>query len=259
MRTFLVMVVIGASTLVGQHVPVINSGARMQPPVGAYRFGNILFPGGIAPHQRTHAGSIGSVVGGGVVGGIPGRGIGGPRFPHTSNRNRTIVVPYAVPVYYGDPYGYGYGYQQQPPNVTVVVPQQPAPSVVINHNYTPETAKPEMRDYSNRTPSESSSSNLPESGGLRIYGNSNTKPAEEAEAPRKAAAPPSDKPTIFLIALRDSTIRQAIGYWIENESLHYVTPQSAINQIPLENVDSALSRQLNAERNLDFDLETARR
>jgi hypothetical protein len=258
MRTLLAVAVIGVSTLAGQHVPVINSGPRTQPAPGAYRFGNILFPGGIAPHQRTHAGSVGAVVGGGVVGGGPGRGIGGPRFPHTSNRNRTLVVPYAVPVYYGDPYGYGYGYQQQQPNVTVVMPQQPTPSVVINHNYTPESANPVMRSYSNE-PSDSSKSNPSESGGLRVYNSPSNMPKEEPKTLPKAVAPPSDKPTIFLIALRDSTIRQAIGYWIENESLHYVTPQSAINQIPLDNVDAALSRQLNAERSLDFDLETARR
>jgi hypothetical protein len=223
----------------------------MPAPAGAYRFGNILFPGGIAPHQQSHAGRIGGVIGGFPQPGLHrGAGVGSrfpnQRFPHQQGRNRTIVVPYAVPVYYGDPYGYGY--QQQEPNVTVVVPQQPAPSVVINHNYTPETANPVMRDYSE--------SNLPERSGVRVYEGSTRKPPTEPETARSVA---SDKPTIYLIALTDSTIRQAIGYWIEGGTLRYVTPQSTISGVPLEDVDGRLSQQLNAERNLEFDLNTARR
>jgi hypothetical protein len=208
----------------------------MRPPAGAYRFGNILFPGGIAPHQQTHAGRLG-----GVVSGV-GVGPRGPQFPN--QRNRTIVVPYAVPVYYGDPYGYaGYGYQQQNPNVTVVVPQQPAPSVIINHNYTPETAKPVMREYSESTPPES---------GIKVY--EGPKPA--AETPRKVEI---DKPTIYLVAFKDGNIRQAIGYWIEGADFSYVTPQSKINRVPLDTLDRELSEQLNSERNLEFDLNSARR
>src|SRR5688500_126204 len=150
MRALLITAVLGASTLAAQHVPVIRSGPPMQAPSNAYRFGNILFPGGIAPHQQPHAGRLG-----GVISGRPGIGVARPGRPGGGQqRTRTIVVPYAVPVYYRDPYGYGYQEQQQP-NVTVAVPQQPPPAVVINHHYTPDTAKPVLRDYSN--------SDLPES------------------------------------------------------------------------------------------------
>jgi hypothetical protein len=243
MRALLAVAVLGASTLAAQRVPVINSGTPMRPPAGAYRFGNILFPGGIAPHQQSHAGRLGGVISGNPY---PGIGVGGrPGFQGGNQRNRTIVVPYAYPVYYGDPYAYGYQ-GQQTPNVTVVVPQQPAPSVIINHNYTPETAKPALRDYSN--------SDLPESG-VKVYEGGSRK-AAEPEAPRRVA---SDKPTIYLIALKDGTIRQAIGYWIEGMELNFVTPQSSINHVPLENVDRELSEQLNSERNLEFDLNSARR
>jgi hypothetical protein len=246
---FLAVVVASVSTMFAQHVPVINSGPALRPPPGAYRFGNILFPGGIAPHQQTHAGRMGGVISGvPPFGGVtPGAG---PRFPH---RNRTIVVPYAVPVYYGDPYGYGYA-QQQSPNVTVVMPQQPAPSVVINHHYTPETAAPAMREYS--------SGELPESGGVRVYEAPRTNQSPKEDAVKRQAFPrseASDKPTIFLIALKDSTIRQAIGYWIEDDTLQFVTPQGKITHITLDNLDKDLSEQLNKERNLDFDLNSARR
>ena len=248
MRALLVVAVLGVSTLAAQTAPVVRSGPTMQAPSNGLRFGNILFPGGIAPHQQTHAGRIGAVVGGGP---FPGAGVGGGGRPGLPNRNRTIVVPYAVPVYYGDPYGYGYGYQQQTPNVTVVVPQQSTPSVVINHNYSPETARPVLRDYSN--------SELPESG-IKVYEGprqQSAAPAEPAQPETRRAAP--DKPTIYLIALKDGTIRQAIGYWIEGSSLNYVTPQSSINNVALDSVDRELSVQLNSERNLEFDLNSARR
>ena len=65
--------------LFAQHVGVINTGPSLQPAPGAYRYGNILFPGGIAPHQQTHAGRLGGVVSGGGV---------GPRGPQFPNQRR---------------------------------------------------------------------------------------------------------------------------------------------------------------------------
>jgi hypothetical protein len=252
MRGLITIALLSAATLAAQRVPtVVNSSIPRPVPAGGYRFGNILYPGGLPPQQQTHAGRLGAVIGGGP---FPGGGVGGPRNPNFPNsRNRTIVVPYAVPVYYGDAYGYagGYPYQQETPNVTVVMPQQPAPSVIINHNYSPDTAKPAMRDYSD--------SDLPESGGIKVYEGSARKQADAPAQPPPPRRVASDKPTIYLIALKDSTIRQAIGYWIEDGALHYVTPQSTISQVSLDTVDRQLSEQLNAERSLEFDLNAARR
>lgn len=245
-RLFGLLLTVGF-VLQAQHPSIISPGRTTPAPAGAFRFGNILFPGGL-PKNQSHAARLGGTIAGRppFVGVQPGHGHG-----RGHQRNRTLVVPYAVPVYYGDPYGYGYA--QQSPNVTVVVPQQPAPSVVINHNYTPETANPVMRDYSN--------SNLPESGGLRVYDGSKPSPKEPAQAPVPEAKSKvaSDQPTIYLIALKDSTIRQAIGYWIEDETFNYVTPQGTINRVSLDNLDKELSERLNAERNLEFDLNSARR
>ena len=261
-RSFLA-VLLAAGVAAAQHVPVIRSGPSTIPPAGAYRYGNILFPGGISPHQQTHAGRVGGVIQGNIGGyphpgrpGYGGPGYGGPGYggPGFGGRNRTVVVPYAVPVYYGDPY-YGYGYGQAPPqqtpNVTVVVPQQPTPSVIINQHYTPENAKPVLREYS--------TDELPESAGLRVYeGPKADAPGtpdgtrQPATAARRELA--SDKPTIYLIALRDSTVRQAIGYWLEDGTVHYVTPQSTINHVSLDQVDREMSRQLNVDRGLEFEL-----
>jgi hypothetical protein len=128
-------------------------------------------------------------------------------------------------------------------SITVIVPQQPTPSVIINHNYVPETAKPVMRDYSKE--------DLPESG-VRVYEAPGSKtPSEPA---RRSAAPLEDRPTIYLIALKDSSVQSAIGYWSERGVLHYVTPSGVVNHVSLDQVDRSLTNQLNSERNLEFSL-----
>jgi hypothetical protein len=63
-----------------------------------------------------------------------------------------------------------------------------------------------------------------------------------------------DKPNIYLIATRDGTVRQAIGYWVKGDVLHYVTPQAKIQEVRMAEVDRDTSVRLNEERKLDFDL-----
>jgi hypothetical protein len=59
---------------------------------------------------------------------------------------------------------------------------------------------------------------------------------------------------IYLIALRDGTIRAAEAYWVERGTLHYVTMQHEQKQTSMENVDRNLSAQLNRERRVAFSL-----
>jgi hypothetical protein len=68
-----------------------------------------------------------------------------------------------------------------------------------------------------------------------------------------------EKPTIYLIALKDGTLRQAIGYWTQGDTLHYVTPEASINHLSGDIVDVERSIELNRERNLDFDLRLPKR
>jgi hypothetical protein len=77
-------------------------------------------------------------------------------------------------------------------------------------------------------------------------------PAQQAKA--QARPPADDRPTIFLIALKDSSVNSAIGYWIESGTLHYVTPQGSVNRVSLGMVDRELSEQLNNERKVEFTL-----
>ena len=235
--------VVLAGTAAGQQHPATMSPYRSMPaPVNASPFGNILFPGGT---PASHPMALGA-----TVAGVPYTGVGpgggnvghGGGYGGRPSRARTVVVPYAVPVWSGG--YYGYGEQQQQPNVTVVMPQQPAPSVIINHHYSSDTPRPTV-----------TTETAPERGGLRVYEAAPQQSASAAAAPRPSGSfVRDDKPNIYLIALKDGTVRQAIGYWSKDGALHYVTPAASIQQISLADVDREATSKLNADRKLEFDL-----
>lgn len=190
-------------------------------------FGNVMFPGG-APGNITDT-SFGSRLGATVRGGVPplqqGPGRGG------RGQGRPILVPYPIiagPAYY--PYGYG-----DPQPVYVQAPQAPQqqqpPVVIINQNYKPDTVNPQFRDYTN--------AELPEPT-LKVYEN---KPKRVIE---------DDKPTIYLIAMKEGSIMPALAFWVEGDTLNYITRESSHNRISLDRVDREFSTKLNQERGLEF-------
>jgi hypothetical protein len=121
--------------------------------------------------------------------------------------------------------------------------QQSTPTVIINQNFQPETIHPVIHDYSN--------AHLPEPG---------RGPAPQADARPADALPAggvngaSDQQPIYLIAMKDHTIYPALAYWIERDTLNYVTMQGAPNRVSLSLVDRELSQRLNDERGLPFRL-----
>ena len=166
-----------------------------------------------------------------------------PRHP------RTAIVP--VPVYYGGyymgfeapqaAYGYGTGYgydapQQQGYDPGYADPNQ-SPIVIVNQNYRPDNVNPVTRDYSNDTT-------------LRKY----ETPTHPYDQPPVQDAPP----TIYLIAMRDHTIFPTLAYWVEGDTLNYVTTEGSHNRISLDLVDREFSRQLNDERKVEFKLPPAK-
>lgn len=207
-------------------------------PTGPPRLGNINYPGGspiAAPAPR-----LGSL--------IPNHGqyAGGYVSPPARQNNsrsfgsdRTVVVPYAFPVYFND-YG-GYNYPPQQP-ITVGVPQQQqnVPTVIINQTFGSVAPEPSDED----APTQSS---------VRIYRTPvRSATSEPAKSPREPLA--DQKATIYLIAYKDNSIHSAIGYWTEGDTLHYVTQQGTVNRISLDQVDKPLSDQLNSERQVDFQI-----
>lgn len=65
---------------------------------------------------------------------------------------------------------------------------------------------------------------------------------------------PNQAPVIYLIAFKDGSIRSASAYWAEENTLHYITTEHRRERAPLDSVDRDLSRRLNRERNIDFQL-----
>jgi hypothetical protein len=114
-----------------------------------------------------------------------------------------------------------YWVQPQQPQMPVTMVQQ-APVVTTNPNYVPDTAKPVMREYF-----------------------AESKPYEAAEAKKSAAA-------VTLIALKDGTLVQAVAYWYEGGTLHYVKPDHKVASVALAQVDKESSARFNRERGLSF-------
>jgi len=198
-----------------------------QPPPNGFNSGRVLFPGTGGPPgsplsitDTTFAGRLGATVGGLNNGGYR-------RF-----RTPAVAVPYTYPVYVGgySDYGNGYGY---PPADQPVNPPQQMPQIIINQNFIPEHATPVMHDYTE------------DPSGIHIY-----------EAPgREPADTSADENTSFyLIAFKDHSIYSAFAYWVEGDTLHYVTPQRVHNQASLSLVDRELTEKLNRNHSMPVKL-----
>lgn len=135
-----------------------------------------------------------------------------------------------IPVIGGWFGGGGWYPQPQPqiqPTPFVFVNQQnvapaPAPILVMNPDYTPEVAKPVLREYSNIS-----------------------KPYENFTP---------NAPKVFLIALKDGTLRQSVAFWAEGEKLHFVQPDHKQDSVLLTNLDRESSKRFNSERGLEIKL-----
>ena len=193
-------------TLLAQVPGVVNTNRGMIAPSNGVRYGNILFPGGIPPGMNTHAGRLG-----GKSWRFLYRCCARSSARSTEDRRRSLRLSGLLRRRVRGLLSPG----EQPSNLTVVVPQQQVPQVIINNGYTPETANPVLREYGE--------GELPESS-VRVYDGSSKKRAEPATRSDRSVL--DEKPTIYLIALKDGTLRQAIGYWTQGDTLHYVTPDS---------------------------------
>ncbi len=206
-------------------------------------FGNAVFPGtGSAPVAGGGLSRPGSVVFPGTGGGPnsnfgarTGVGVGATRNTFITPMNRRSRGTVAVPVYvggyttgfYGDPsYGYGMeGPQQQPVNVTVVNPAQQAPTVIINQNFGPQQGQEEQGPQA----------------GMHI-----SQPSTPGPVPMGTQeSDVQSAPHYFLVAFKDHSVYSALAYWIEDKTLHYVTPQNTHNQASLDLVDMDFTKKLN--------------
>lgn len=200
-------------------------------------YGNVLHPGVPSPGALRPPAPIGPATGGARIGGgrIGNGAIGGRRFVGGG----AVYVPYPV---YGPAYGMGYAYDgfyanDYNPGTGYSDAAQAPPTVIINQNFQTDSVRPQLRDYSNVQ--------LPEPGTV-------------ATPPAGPGALADDQPTIFLIAMQDHTIHPVIAYWVQGDTLNYITQEGVMNHMSLSLVDRDFSKQLNAERKVPFALPAAR-
>ena len=235
-------------------VLLVSGSVLAQSPSANAGFGRIVFPGGTGP------GSVGSVSNTGfgriVFPGTgapamvrPGRSTGpvfpiltGPVLPHQTHGN-TAVVP--IPVFYGGGY---YNYDAPPAEMLVpVAAQQPY--------YAPQPYYPVQSSRQEQPPVVIINQYFRSDGPAPETQTSNAAPASQPSA--VAAAPPpqqDDLKNVFLIAMKDHTIYAANSYWVENNTLNYVTIQGDQNSASLDLVDRELSQRLNRDRRVGFGL-----
>jgi hypothetical protein len=69
---------------------------------------------------------------------------------------------------------------------------------------------------------------------------------------------PRPRPITYLIAFNNSLVYAASQYWVDGGTLTYLTIDHERRTAPLSTVDRALSRQLNSEQNVAFNLPAER-
>ncbi|MBL8179305.1 MAG: hypothetical protein JNK48_31800 [Bryobacterales bacterium] len=167
---------------------------------------------------------------------------------------RTVAVPWGLPI--------TTGYVATVPEyVPVPVPAQvqPSPSVIINQYYSPEQVRPQMKEYDDLPEARLPRTEV-QGGDVRVHPPAARQPAAAPKSAEvaEAAAADSSKPTITLLAFKDSSIVAAIAYWEQAGDLHFVTSAFSKRIVPAGALDRILSEQLNKERKVEFKLESMR-
>lgn len=161
-----------------------------------------------------------------------------PRKPYYGGRNGyrrygagSVPYYYAYPVIVGGYGDYGYSGYADPAYTdnggAYATDPPPPPQVIMNDNYVPERANPVMRDYTG------------DSSGVQVYDAPGREPASNSN---------DDGTDYYLIAFKDHSIYSAFAYWVDGDTLHYVTPQRVHNQVSVALVDRELTDKLNRGR-----------
>jgi hypothetical protein len=199
-------------------------------------YGNVVFPGGrpsiTTPFTQTNTNFANAL--GNVVAGRAG-------FNGTVRRNAStgaiVYVPYAYPVYGGGYFG-GYGGYGDPE--AAVPPQQPQNITII---YPPAQPLPMMVG-------PSAQQAPPPNASIREY-----MPPDHTAA---ETAPLQTQPDYYLLAFKDHSIYSAVGYWVDSDTLHYITTGNVHNQVSISLIDRELTLQLNKGRGVQVNLPASR-
>jgi hypothetical protein len=96
---------------------------------------------------------------------------------------------------------------------------------------------------------------------INQYFDSRRHPVADDDAPPpvddaavKPGDPLSEPQNYYLIEYKDHTIYSALAYWVEGDTLHYVTTQNTHNQASLSLIDLDKTYKLNEDRSIPFSL-----
>ena len=180
--------------------------------------GSVVFPGGTSAMpgiQRTF-GSVVYPAGGGPQIGVPGLLPARPVGVHNNFGRRgggsTYIV--GVPTYIGGYLGTGDSFD---PNAAAYPSTPPAPAPNITIIYPPAPAPVMMATGA-------------------------------PEAAQFAPEAPQEEVQHYLIPFKDHTIYSAVAFWINGDTLHYVTAGNVHNQVSLSLIDRDLMQRLNTPR-----------
>jgi nucleoid-associated protein YgaU len=166
-----------------------------------------------------------SPVGTGGFGNVLHPGTGNPVPKASSSRpaqlRRPLAPVYGYSLYTGGTYIPSYAPDYSPQTQIYSPQQQYAPQpVIINQYFAPPAAQEPVTFY---------------------------QPAAERQTSiAEEPAPVQNK--YYLVAFKDHSAYSALAYWIEGETLHYVTTRNTHNQASLDLVDLDFTKQLNGDR-----------
>jgi len=235
MRLVAVLVLAGSAVWAQRALPPTGFGRLSNPgavvgSTGGAGFGRLLYPGTGAPVVARNPR-------------LPGNPLVALPVPSVQHRSHGVAFAVPYPVFYGRG---DYDYEAPPapvgPDAAAAYQVQgyeqmtQPPVVIINQYFKPDAPNPVLRDYSNVP--------LPAPGAQ----------PESQPPPENAAATTNDQQVIFLIAMKDHTIFPAIAYWVEGDTLNYITIQGSKNSVSLGLVDRDFSQQINKDRKVDFGL-----
>lgn len=192
-------------------------------------YGNVLFPGtGHAPHTPP-----GGVTGPYFIDPTTCCAGGIRRARRKAPNIETVVVPYPT-------------YTESPPEDLSTVDNSNDVSQAIGTNSNPAPA-PTVAIHQYLGPP-------PSAGQATGSGLDQALPGITPQTAFSLPGDNHDQPSVYLVAFKDHSVVQALGYWMELGTLHYVSVNYSVNQVTLDLIDRETSRRLNAERGIDFRL-----
>jgi hypothetical protein len=197
-------------------------------------FGLCIFSA--AAQTRTAPAIVASSAGalGGTFASIPSShplgGVALPTFPSGGGRRKKTTTTAATagytPIFYVPNY-YDTGSYDTPQGNYLQTPPPAQPPVIINQYF--GSRGPDDRVADDQRPP--------------------ALPPEDIANPGDPIGVPQN---YYLIAYRDRTVYPALAYWVEGDTLHYVTTQNTHNQASLALIDLDRTTKLNADRAIPF-------